>query len=82
LAEHHVEQGRNRIMNMLFDELQTLKDRANGLSRFTTFFDAPELLATQIDRYFELGAEDLRRFAEERLGVHQRAVVTVVPEAS
>ncbi|MEM9598431.1 MAG: pitrilysin family protein [Acidobacteriota bacterium] len=82
LAEHHVEQGRNRIMNMLFDELQTLKDRANGLSRFTTFFDAPELLATQIDRYFELGAEDLRRFAEERLGVDQRAVVTVVPEAS
>lgn len=78
--EDQVERARNRQLTSHFDDLQSLSDRADQISKFATYFDAPEQAMTEIDRYRDLRAEDLQAFARDRLRPHHRAVVTVVPE--
>ena len=79
LPEQRLEAARNRILTDLFEDLQELAQRADLLSMMTTYFDRPERLATEPERYAEITAEDLRGYAE-RYGVPEdRALVVVVP---
>lgn len=75
----HVDRARNRLLTGHYGQLQTLDRRADLLSLFTTYFDAPERLAGEPERYRRLETENLRRFAAEHLAPDRRAVVTVVP---
>jgi zinc protease len=61
--------------------LQRLSERADQISMFTTHFDEPELVQTEIERYRAVSAEDVRRFALEYLGADNRAVLTYLPRA-
>ncbi|HEX2077257.1 MAG TPA: insulinase family protein, partial [Longimicrobium sp.] len=60
-------------------ELQKVNERADHLSMLTTYFDQPELINTEMDRYRAVTAEDVRRFAAEHLGADNRVVLTYVP---
>jgi predicted Zn-dependent peptidase len=78
-AEAHLERARNTMLTAFYQEAERLEGRADLLARATTFFDDPGHAATEPDRYRELTAEDLRRFAERWCRRDRRAVVTVVP---
>ncbi|HEX5726799.1 MAG TPA: pitrilysin family protein [Longimicrobiaceae bacterium] len=61
-------------------ELQKVSERADQLSMLTTYFDDPELINTELDRYRAVTAEDVRRFVGEWLGGDNRVVLTYVPQ--
>lgn len=77
LDETLVERARNRLLRHHYQELQSLADRADLMSQFATYFDAPEMAAREIERYREITAEDLRDLAHRYLDTGRRAVVTV-----
>ena len=64
----------------LFD-LQKVNERADQISMLTTYFDAPELISTELDRYRAVTAEDVRRVAAGFLTADNRVVLTYLPDA-
>jgi len=65
----------------LFD-LQKMNERADQISMLTTYFDAPELINTELDRYRAVTPDDVRRVAAELLGADNRVVLTYAPSAA
>jgi predicted Zn-dependent peptidase len=59
--------------------MQSAGDRADRLSMFATFFGDPSLANEQTDHYREVTAEDVNRFARERLGEDNRVSLLYVP---
>ncbi len=62
-------------------ELQKVSERADQLSMFTTLFDDPGLVNTELDRYRAVTAEQVRRIVTGYLGADNRVVLTYVPRA-
>jgi zinc protease len=60
--------------------LQQVGERADQLSMFTTFFDEPQRINTELDAYRELAPDDVRRFASEYLRRDQAAVLSYLPQ--
>jgi predicted Zn-dependent peptidase len=79
LPEAELERARSSLLTSHFSQLQTLERRADRISMFTTYFDAPEAAGREMERYLELGAEDVQEFARGYLDPAKRVVVTVVP---
>lgn len=59
--------------------LQSVADRADQLSRFTTYFDDATLAGKQVEKYSAVTAEMVSRFASETLGRNNRALLMYVP---
>jgi zinc protease len=60
-------------------ELQRLSERADQLSMFTTLFDDPGLINTEIERYRAVTAGAVRELAAEYVRADIRASLTYVP---
>jgi zinc protease len=60
-------------------ELQRVATRADHLSMFTTLFDDPERINTEIDRLSAVTAEQVRAVAAEYFGADNRVVLTYLP---
>ena len=63
----------------LVRSLEGVGERADLLSMFGLYFDDPGRLNGEVDRLRAVRVEDVRRFASERLGPDNRAVVTYRP---
>jgi zinc protease len=74
-----LESARNRILTGFYSGLQRLDSRADLFSQFTTYFDLPEGVAGEAERYREVTPADLSELVTRFLGESERAVVTVVP---
>ena len=61
-------------------ELQKVNERADQISMLTTYFDAPELVATELERYRAVTGEEVRRVTAELLTADNRAVLTYLPD--
>ncbi len=81
LAEAHFERALNQRLTDYYSQLQTLDRRADLLSMFTTYFDDPNGMIREVERYRSLTPEDIQAFAARHLKNNQRAVVTVVPRS-
>ena len=82
LTERHLERARNRLLLLFFHQFQTLERRADVISQFTTFYDAPERATEEARIYQELTLDDLSAVARDYLNPSQHVVVTVVPDVS
>ncbi|CAN5673326.1 pitrilysin family protein [soil metagenome] len=60
--------------------MESAADRADKLSMFATYFGEPRLVNEQPDRYREVTADSVSRFARERLGADNRATLLYVPQ--
>ncbi|MCG8455492.1 MAG: insulinase family protein [Holophagales bacterium] len=72
-----LERARNLLTTAFYEGLQSLGDRADELSKFATYFDAPEAVAEEPRRYDDLDGGQLRDFARDFLAPEQLAVLTV-----
>lgn len=81
LPARHLDRARHRLLAGHYAEVQKIERRADLFSEFTTFFDAPERVATEIERYREVEAGEIQALAATYLGRERRAVVTVLPSA-
>ena len=79
IPEPELERARNRFLTGYLDQLQNLEDRADLLSKLTTYHDDPGRIDGEIDRYQTLQARDLERFTREYLHPDRRVVLRVVP---
>ena len=61
--------------------LERTGERADLLSMFDLYFDDPDRLNREMDRLRAVTPEQIRDFAEARLGPDNRAVVVYEPEA-
>ena len=66
----------------IFSELQTLDHRADLLSQYTTFFDAPERAFGEAQAYERVDLAAICSFAAERLGRQHSALLVVEPEGN
>ncbi len=62
--------------------MESATDRADKLSMFATYFGDPGLVNDQPDRYREVTSESVSRFARERLGADNRAILLYVQAES
>jgi zinc protease len=60
--------------------LQQVGERADQLSMFTTLFDEPERINTELDSYRAVSPQDIRRIAADFLGPDNRAVLRYLPQ--
>jgi predicted Zn-dependent peptidase len=63
----------------LVHTLERVGGRADLLSMFELYFDDPDRLNRELDRLRRVTVEQIRRFAAERLGPDNRAVLTYQP---
>ncbi len=80
LPDAELERARNRFLTSYFEQLQNLENRADLLSRMTTYHDDPGRIDTEADRYVGLTAADLHEFAAGSLLPDRRVVLHVVPD--
>ena len=80
-SEQDLERALNRTLTRAYGDLQSLARRADLLSQYTTYFDQPELLGREVERYREISREQLRAYAERLFHPDNRTVVTVIPLA-
>jgi len=59
--------------------LQCAAERADQLSRFTTYFGDPLLANKQVERYQAVTVAHVNAFARERLGSDNRAILWYLP---
>jgi zinc protease len=78
--EAGLDRARRRTLAGIFSELQTLDQRADLLSQYTTFFDAPERAFHEAEAYGKVGVADVREFAASRLTENRSALLLVEPE--
>jgi len=71
--------ARNKLVTSYSDHLQALDDRAELLSMFTTYFDEPQRLTSEIDRYLGKSAEDLASVARDFLTSEKAVTIRVIP---
>jgi zinc protease len=75
-----VERAVSLIETELVTALQSAGDRADQLSKFATYFRDPSLVNRQAALYRAVTAEQVTRFARERLGRENRASLLYVPK--
>jgi predicted Zn-dependent peptidase len=63
----------------LVSTLERVSERADLLSMFELYFEDPERLNHELDRLRAVSIDQIRLFAQERLGADNRAVVTYQP---
>jgi len=79
LAQQDLERPRNQILSSYYQSFQTLDQRADLLSEFTTYFGDPERVRWEPENYLQLSAEDLQRYAATYFKPQERVVLTLVP---
>jgi predicted Zn-dependent peptidase len=79
IEDADVERARNLIESRHRNDLQRVDERADQLSMFTTLFDDPGRINTEIERLRAVRTEDVRALAADFLVPQNRAVLWYVP---
>ncbi len=79
VTQSEVDRAVSLIQTDLIASMQQASERADQLSKFATYFGDPSLINTQAERYRAVTAEQVNRFARERLVANNRATLLYVP---
>jgi predicted Zn-dependent peptidase len=82
IDERDVRRAVSMIEARQLSELQPVGERADQLSLYTTLFDDPGRINTEIDRVRAVTVERVREFAKRYLNRENRAVIRYVPKES
>jgi len=80
IEEADVERAKMLIESRQLTELQRVDERADQLSMFTTLFDEPGRINTEIEKLRAVRTADVRALAQEFLTSANRAVLWYVPQ--
>jgi zinc protease len=79
-TDDDVQRAINLIEARQLADLQRVDERADQLSMFTSLFDQPERINTELDNYRRVTAEDVREFGARYLVESNRATLVYVPK--
>jgi predicted Zn-dependent peptidase len=74
-----VVRAKNLIESRNLAELQRVDERADQLSMYTTLFDDPARINSEVDRLRAVTTADVRSLAADLLGEDNRALLWYVP---
>ena len=77
-----MERTRNQLEARKIRELQSVASRADDLNMFATYFDRPELINTEIERYERINKKALQETAQNYFDNDNRVVVIFLPQDS
>jgi predicted Zn-dependent peptidase len=80
ITEPEVRRAISLIETDLIASLQSAGDRADRLSMFATYFNRPELINEQADRYREVTAQAVNDLVSAQFGEDNRASLLYVPK--
>lgn len=73
------ERGQNQLVCSIFDDLQSLDERADELSLSTTLLGDPKRYTWEIETYETLDSEEVTKAAADHLSPSARVCLTVLP---
>jgi predicted Zn-dependent peptidase len=79
LEAPEVERAVAVIQTMFVTSMQQAGERADRLSLFATYFDNPDRLNEEVERYAAVTTEGVNDFIRDRLGENNRASLVYVP---
>ena len=79
VTEPEVTRAISLIETDLVASLQSAGERADRLSMFATYFEQPELINEQADRYRQVTTRQVNELISERFGQNNRASLLYVP---
>ena len=82
VTEAEVERAIALITTDYVSSLQSAQGRADKLSQFATYTGDPRQVNVQVGKFGRVTADDVTRFARERLGADNRASLLYVPRAN
>ena len=71
---------KNQLEGRKIRELQSVVSRADYLNMFAVYFDDPQLINTEIDRYESVSAEQIRLLGSKYLQTDNRVMLHFLPE--
>ncbi|MCD4692682.1 MAG: insulinase family protein [Calditrichales bacterium] len=80
VSEYELQRIINQIEARKIRELQSVNSKADLLNLFAVYFDDPDLINHEIERYKSIGAADIKKTAGNYLNNDNRVVVTFLPE--
>jgi predicted Zn-dependent peptidase len=80
VTEPEVRRAKSLIETDLVASLQSAGERADRLSMFATYFNRPDLINEQADRYRAVTTQRVNELVAERLGHDNRASLLYVPK--
>jgi zinc protease len=78
-ADHDLERARNQVITGVLDELQSVENVADLLSRATTFFDDPAAVDNEVKKYFDVDSRSVIDFAARYLSPDNTINLRIVP---
>jgi zinc protease len=82
ISEAELQKLKNQIENEFTRQNITLAQRASNLATNYTYFKDANLVNTQIEKYLQVTAEDIRRVANEYFKKENRVVLYYLPKGS
>jgi zinc protease len=79
VSDTEVRRAKSLIETDLIASLQSAGERADRLSMFATYFEEPELVNEQVDRYRAVTVEEVNAIIGARFGENNRANLIYVP---
>jgi zinc protease len=80
VSEYELQRIINQIEARKIRELQSVNSKADLLNLFAVYFDDPDLINHEIERYKSIDVTDIKKTAENYLNNENRVVVTFLPE--
>lgn len=80
VSEYELQRIINQIEARKIRELQSVNSKADLLNLFAVYFDDPDLINHEIERYKSIDVSDIKNTAENYLNNENRVVVTFLPE--
>lgn len=80
VSEYELQRIINQIEARKIRELQSVNSKAELLNSFAVYFENPDLINHEIERYKSIDATDIKKTAGKYLNNENRIVVTFLPE--
>lgn len=82
IGDKEFEKLRNQIQNDFYSGKSEMQEIAITLAEYHLFYDDPNLINTEIEKYMNVTKEDLKRVANEYLVPQNRSVLYYLPKSS
>ena len=80
VSEEELEKARNNISHAFLTRLTRVSQIGEALANYAVFLDDPGAINTELDRFFQIGAQDIQAAADRIFTVENQTAIFVLPQ--
>ena len=80
VSEEELEKARNNINHAFLTRLTRVSQIGEALANYAVFLDDPGAINTELDRFFQIGAQDIQAAADRIFTVENQTAIFVLPQ--